>query len=54
MHTFDPNDEDEDNALQGQDGCDQSLGGAGDIHGAETLLATENRETIAKAMWLGY
>jgi len=55
--TFDPNDEvdpweDEANALQ--DGCDQLSGGTGDIHGAETRRATEKRETIAQAMWLGY
>jgi len=59
IHTFDPNDEldpleDEANALQAQDGGDHFSGGTGDIHGTETHRATEKRETIAQAMWLGY
>jgi len=54
-----PNDEldpleDEANALQAQDGGAQFSGGTGDIHGTETCWATEKRETIARALWLGY
>ena len=59
IHTFDPNDEvdpleDEANALQAQGGGDQFSGGTEDIHGTETCWATEKRETISQAMWLGY
>ena len=59
IHTFDSNDEldpleDEANSLQAQDGGDQFSGGTGDIHGTETHQATEKRETISQAMWLGY
>jgi len=45
---------DEANALQAQDGGYQFSGGTGAIHGTEKCLATEKRETIAQAMWLGY
>ena len=41
------------NALQAQDDG-QFSGGTGDIHGTETCWATEERETIAQTMWLGY